>query len=92
MDIIRSIGRNGGLAFQFTDDILDATSEDEILGKPAGSDEEHEKTTYIKLFGLEGARTKAKELTQIAAASCKELKRNSDFLQALINHLEHRLT
>ena len=91
-DIIRSIGQKGGLAFQITDDILDATSEDEIIGKPTGSDEEHEKTTYIKLFGLEGARSRAKELTSDAAALCNQLNRKSDFLEALINYLEYRLT
>ena len=91
MEVITSIGRSGGLAFQITDDILDATSEDQILGKPTGSDKAHEKTTYVKLFGLEGARAQAKALTADAAAQCHKLNRNSDFLEALINHLEHRL-
>ncbi|MCI8649274.1 MAG: polyprenyl synthetase family protein [Anaerotruncus sp.] len=51
-----------GLAFQITDDILDVVGDEKKLGKPIGSDQENEKTTYVTLFGLEGARQKAAEL------------------------------
>ena len=56
-----------GLAFQIVDDILDATSDAEALGKPAGQDAEMDKATFIKLLGMEGAKSKAAELV----ASCK---------------------
>ena len=35
---LRRFGYFAGMAFQITDDILDITSTDEKLGKPAGSD------------------------------------------------------
>jgi len=38
------------------DDILDATQTSEVLGKTAGKDEAVDKTTYVKLLGLEGAK------------------------------------
>jgi len=51
-----------GLAFQIVDDILDATSTTQELGKPVGSDADNGKTTYITLLGLEKSREKVKLL------------------------------
>ncbi len=53
-----------GLAFQIVDDILDATADAETLGKPAGQDAEMDKATFIKLLGMEGAKSKAAELVE----------------------------
>lgn len=44
-----------GLIFQVQDDILDVIGDPEKLGKPVGSDEDNEKSTYPNLLGLEGA-------------------------------------
>lgn len=51
-----------GLAFQVADDILDCTASSEDLGKTAGKDEAVDKTTYVKLMGLEGSKKYAREL------------------------------
>ena len=88
---IRTIGTEVGLAFQITDDILDATSDADTMGKPTGADAENEKTTYIKLFGLEGARKEARNHTASASAICHNLKQDTSFLEALIEYLEHRI-
>lgn len=53
---------NIGLAFQVQDDILDVTASTDILGKPAGSDEGLNKSTYVRLMGVETARDYAKSL------------------------------
>jgi len=42
-----------GLAFQIKDDILDIEGTFEEIGKPVGSDEELEKSTYPSIFGME---------------------------------------
>ena len=55
-----------GLAFQVQDDILDIISDTETLGKPQGSDQELNKSTYPSLLGLEGAMEKAHTLLQEA--------------------------
>ncbi len=47
-----------GIAFQIEDDILDVTSTAEVLGKDIDSDARNDKTTYVTLFGLDGARAK----------------------------------
>ncbi len=48
-----SYGRHVGLAFQVVDDILDFTSSDEVLGKPAGSDLRSGNLTAPVLYALE---------------------------------------
>ena len=65
-EALRRYGRALGLAFQIADDILDATSSAEHLGKNP-SDEALGKSTYVTLYGLERARRKA--LDQVARAS-----------------------
>lgn len=57
-----------GLAFQIVDDILDATSDAEALGKPAGQDAEMDKATFIKLLGMNGAKSKAADLVTSSKA------------------------
>lgn len=52
-------GRTVGMAFQTADDILNATSNAEALGKASGSDREREKLTAVSVYGLDGARDRA---------------------------------
>lgn len=85
------IGLHVGLAFQIIDDILDATSDAETLGKQVGSDAVHQKTTYISLLGLEEARQKAKEQTLQALQLLEKLPTDSSFLNQLIQHMGERI-
>jgi len=55
-----------GLAFQVADDILDVTASTEDLGKTAAKDLAADKTTYVKLMGLDGAKEEARRLTDEA--------------------------
>lgn len=55
-----------GLAFQIIDDILDVCGDEMTLGKPIGSDKDNNKTTYVTLVGLDGAKKKAQQLTEEA--------------------------
>lgn len=45
-----------GIAFQIQDDILDLEGDQEIIGKPVGSDENKNKSTYPALLSIDGAR------------------------------------
>lgn len=56
-EILKKFGELIGLAFQIRDDILDVEGSFEKLGKPIGSDMEHEKSTYPSIFGMEKAKT-----------------------------------
>lgn len=77
-----------GLVFQIVDDVLDVTSTSEQLGKPIGSDSENGKTTFVTLYGAEGALELAQTINQIA---CKELDAyfgdKAAFLQQLAQQL-----
>lgn len=69
-----------GLAYQVQDDIIDITSTEEQLGKPAGSDLEANKSTYPALLGLHGAQEKAQQLYQQALQALDSLPYNSQSL------------
>lgn len=60
---IVAISEHLGLLFQIQDDILDATSTKEVLGKPIGSDVKNDKATYVTLYGLSGAKQRVEELS-----------------------------
>ena len=58
-----------GLAFQIIDDILDKTADEKQLGKPVGSDDKNNKSTYLSKKGIEASRKNAAELTQKALSA-----------------------
>ncbi|MDG1750441.1 MAG: (2E,6E)-farnesyl diphosphate synthase [Thalassotalea sp.] len=69
-----------GLAYQVRDDIIDITSSEEELGKPAGSDVQANKSTYPALLGLQGAQQKADNLYQQALQALSHLPYNTQNL------------
>lgn len=88
---VETIGLNMGLCFQIVDDILDATSDAESLGKPVGSDLAAEKTTYVALHGIKEARKIAKTHTLAAIKAAEEIGGDAAFIVAIISELENRL-
>lgn len=78
-----------GLAFQIIDDILDVTSTTEELGKPVGSDEAENKTTFVTLYGVDKAREIADNITAQAMESLDKCG-GSDFLRELTEMLLNR--
>lgn len=81
---------NIGLAFQIVDDILDVTSDAETLGKPVGSDNENEKSTYVSLLGLEKSAEYAEKLTREAKGVLDIFGGEGDFLAQLADMLVSR--
>ena len=80
---------NLGVAFQIQDDILDIEGDENVIGKPVGSDEEQNKTTYVKLVGLDKAKKDVERLTANAIASLDCFEDN-EFTKALSNYLINR--
>ena len=78
-----------GLAFQIIDDILDITADEAELGKPIGSDEELNKTTFVTLYGLDGARKIADKTTSEALEWLDAID-NNEFLKELTTRLLSR--
>lgn len=62
-----------GLAFQIKDDILDVEGDAKLLGKATGMDEKSNKTTFVSLYGLEGAKKRLAQLTAEALHCCDRL-------------------
>lgn len=87
---LSTFGEKIGLAFQIADDILDETSSDEVLGKPAGSDIEHDKMTYVAVHGMEAAQAKVRELTFDAIAALMDLDRDTTSLKGIAEYLMNR--
>ncbi len=79
-----------GLAFQIRDDILDVEGDVEKFGKPILSDEKNNKTTYVTLYGIAGAKELLRKETDKAISSLKALGDNADFLMELAKYLLNR--
>jgi len=87
--LVERMAKNIGMAFQIQDDILDLTGDEAKLGKPIGSDEKNEKTTYVTLHGLESSSDKVKKLSEEAVELAKQIG-GTAFLQELITYLTVR--
>lgn len=79
-----------GLAFQVQDDILDIISDTETLGKPQGSDQQLNKSTYPALLGLEGAQEKAHTLLQEALLALEAIPYNTEHLEEFARYVVER--
>lgn len=82
--------KNIGLAFQVQDDILDVIGNTEQLGKPVGSDEKLDKSTYVKLLGVENAKDYAETLFNTAKNAIIDEFGENNYLLELTNWLWKR--
>ena len=79
-----------GLAFQIQDDILDVIGEQELMGKPQGSDMAQEKSTYPALVGLQNAIEMTQKLYQQAIDSLTQIPYNNQPLKDLAGFIINR--
>lgn len=84
IDAARVFAHELGLAFQITDDVLEALEE----GK--SSDEKNGKATYVSLFGLDLARKKACEHTENALNALDVFGESADEIKMIAKELLHR--
>jgi geranylgeranyl diphosphate synthase type II len=73
LERLSAYGRKLGLAFQVTDDILDAEGSFGRLKSAASLDEQREKATYVGVFGLEASREIASGLVAGAKDSIADM-------------------
>ena len=79
-----------GLCFQIVDDVLNATSTRDTLGKSAGSDAEQGKATFVGAYGLEGARREADKVVERALAALGRLGGDTSGLRDLAYFVRNR--
>jgi geranylgeranyl diphosphate synthase type II len=79
-----------GLCFQIVDDVLNATSTREELGKSAGSDAEQGKATFVGVFGLDGAKREADGAAKRAVGALSMVDGDTSGLRELAYFVRHR--
>lgn len=84
-----AFGRDLGLLFQFTDDVLDETGESDKLGKTVGKDKAANKLTAVSVYGLDGA----KKQVDVYKSRCLDFLNSisgSEFLTELVIRIAER--
>ena len=76
-------GQDLGLAFQIIDDVLDATSTKEVMGKSVGADAKNQKSTFVTACGLEKSRAMAADLIADAHKQLKPFGESAEPLRAI---------
>lgn len=87
---IEKIAHNIGLAFQIQDDVLDVIGNEDVLGKPVGSDDKNAKCTFVTLIGLDESKDEIKKLSDEAISLLKSIDGDTEFLENLISYLIDR--
>ncbi|MDA8924655.1 polyprenyl synthetase family protein [Gammaproteobacteria bacterium] len=94
LSILNELGQRLGLAFQIMDDVLEASSNSQTLGKSNLSDIENSKMTYVSEFGLAESEKRADDLSVWCAekintafdhSKAKDLKDLAHFMVARSN-------
>jgi geranylgeranyl pyrophosphate synthase len=83
-------GEHIGLAFQVVDDILDVESDSATLGKTQGKDAAANKSTYVSLLGIDGARREAARLLDAALTALRPFDDRGDDLRDLARFIVER--
>jgi geranylgeranyl diphosphate synthase, type II len=79
-----------GLCYQIVDDVLNATSTRDALGKRAGSDAEQGKATFVGLYGLDGARQEADRVAERSLAALSRIDGDTSGLKQMALFVRHR--
>jgi geranylgeranyl diphosphate synthase type II len=90
LEALTDYGWAVGLAFQIADDVLDATSTTDRLGKTAGRDQALRKSTFVALLGAEGARAHAAKLAREGCERLREARMLSPRLEQLASYAVDR--
>jgi geranylgeranyl diphosphate synthase type II len=88
VEALRRYAKNLGLAFQITDDLLDYSGSPGTTGKDAGLD--RNRTTFVNLCGIDGARRLADELIVASIAALAPFGRRAELLTGLADMVRER--
>ena len=80
---LEAFGVELGLAFQITDDLLDAVGNETDVGKAVGKDADAGKATFVSALGVEGARQEARRVTDSALSRLDPFGARADELRSV---------
>lgn len=80
---LRTYGQNIGLTFQITDDVLDITGDEKVIGKSIGKDKAEKKFTFPTLYGVEKSLKIAADKTIEATQALSIFGQKADPLRDL---------
>lgn len=84
---LERFGKLLGQLFQMTDDILDVTGDFSTVGKSLRKDEEKNKLTCVRLYGLEGAKVRADICAKDCHSVLEGVNGNTGFLKDLVDYV-----
>jgi geranylgeranyl diphosphate synthase type II len=84
IDALDCYGKNFGLAFQITDDLLDVLGDENAVGKRLRKDAEKDKWTYPSLLGVDKSKASAEYHVDKAIKALSIFKNNSPDKEFLI--------
>lgn len=90
IDDLTSFANHLGLAFQIQDDILDVEGDTDKIGKTVGSDIANNKSTYVSLLGLDGAKQMLTDEIAAALAVLEKLSADTELLKQLTLYVANR--
>lgn len=90
IEIACEYGENLGLAFQIVDDILDVIGDEKQLGKPVGSDEKNDKSTFVSIHGIDESKKYVNELTEKSISALNRLNGDTTILESISRSLAER--
>ncbi len=90
VSLLEAYGKYIGKVFQIVDDVLDATSTMEELGKPIHSDEKNHKNTYLNFYSIEECHDITEKLTQKAIELLEQISGDTSLLKDIARRLISR--
>lgn len=90
LEAITEYGENLGIAFQIVDDILNVVGDSKKMGKPTGTDEKHQKSTYPSLLGIEKSKELALEHIRRAIGALDKFENKAEPLRNLAWYVFYR--
>jgi len=87
---LRDFAAELGLLFQIKDDILDVVGETAVLGKQAGTDARLDRDTYVSFYGLDEAKSLARQSRDKAMKALDLVEGSTGALAGITNYIYER--
>ena len=87
---MKEFGTALGILFQMTDDILDVKGEGGKMGKTLGKDEQENKLTCVRIYGLSEAERRADALVDRCRTALSKADADMSFFLELVTYVRER--